>query len=99
MSCSKKLLICTEGKHCPKMEGGSLFKRVKKALGKCELDDFYKLKKAECFGLCKYGPIIKVEPDNVIYGKLDGKDFIEILLRHKKKKKPLKKLALGKSGK
>jgi len=98
MGCSKKkkLLVCVKGKSCPRSGSPDVYDCLKKAIAGCELDNYYKVKKAECFGLCKYGPVVKIDPEGVIYGRVDNDDVIKIALRHAKKKKPLKKLLVGK---
>jgi (2Fe-2S) ferredoxin len=98
MGCSKKkkLLVCVKGKSCPRSGSPDVYDCLRKAITGCGLDDVYKIKKAECFGLCKYGPVVKIAPDGAIYGRVDSEDVIKIALRHAKKKKPLKKLLVGK---
>jgi (2Fe-2S) ferredoxin len=98
MSCSKKkkLLVCTKGKSCPRLDSFDIFDCLKKAIDHTELGEHFKVKKAECFDMCKYGPIVKVEPDGALYGRVGEKECVKIVLRHLKKKKPLKKLLVAK---
>lgn len=97
MGCSKKkLLVCVQGKSCSKRDSDDLYSSLKKQIASSvRLDEFYKVKKTDCLGSCKYGPVVRVEPEGVVYGLLDTEDVIKIALRHVKKKKPLKKLAVA----
>jgi (2Fe-2S) ferredoxin len=100
MGCSKKkLLVCSKGKSCPKMDSSDLFSRLKKAIATCGLEDYLKVKKVDCLGYCKYGPVVKVEPEGVVYGRLNDEDVVRIALRHAKKKKPVKELVVAKKKK
>ena len=93
-SCVKSLYVCTKGKACSRRDSDELLKGIKKAIGKRGLEDFYEIKKAECFGLCKHGPIISI--DGAAYGRVTAADCQDIVKRHAKKKKPIKRLVLNK---
>jgi (2Fe-2S) ferredoxin len=54
------------------------------------------VKQSDCLDACKYGPVVKVKPEGVVYGKVGAKECIKIILRHLKKKKPSKKLVVAK---
>jgi (2Fe-2S) ferredoxin len=92
----KKLLVCVKGKSCHKNGGPALYDCLKAAISGCRLDDYYKVKKVGCFGLCKFSPVVKVEPDGAVYGKVEMIDVVKIALRHMKKRKSLKELAVSK---
>src|ERR1700729_2892423 len=95
-SCSvKELSVCTKGKSCARQSSDHILKALKKTIAKCDLEDFYKVKKAKCFGLCKYGPIIMVEPEGVGYGGVEPAHLRKIVSRHAKRKKPLKGLVIN----
>jgi len=94
---SKKILICTEGKTCSKRNSDQLLKGLKKALKKCELEDFFKMKKTGCLGGCEYGPILRIQPDGCMYGFVTKGDCEDIVKRHAKKEKPLKRLKIRKN--
>jgi NADH:ubiquinone oxidoreductase subunit E len=90
-SCSKSLLICTKGKACSRRDSADLLKGLKKIIKKRGMEDFYEIKKASCFGLCKYGPVISI--DEAMYGgDVPKKDYKQ----HSKKSKPVKRLLLSK---
>jgi (2Fe-2S) ferredoxin len=92
----KKLLVCVKGKSCHKKDSPDLYDCLKAAIAGCRLDNYYKVKKVDCFGLCQYSPVVKVVPDGAIYGRIGAVDVVKIALRHMKKRKPIKKLAIGK---
>lgn len=84
-----------KGKACAKRGSDELWRGVKKAIQKRGLEEFYELKKASCFGLCKQGPVMSV--DKVIYGEIIEKsDYKKILKRHAKGSKPVKRLQIKK---
>jgi (2Fe-2S) ferredoxin len=93
---TKKILICTRGKTCPKRNSAENLKGMQKALKKYGLEDFFKIKKTDCLGGCKYGPIVRIEPDGCMYGFVTPDDCQDIIKRHAKKKKPLKRLKIRK---
>jgi NADP-reducing hydrogenase subunit HndC len=86
--------VCTKGKTCSRRDSGDVLKGIKKAIGKRGLEDFYKVKKSGCFGLCKFGPIISV--DDVCYGIVEKSDYKKIVKQHLKKTKPVKRLLITK---
>lgn len=94
-SCSKSLLVCTKGKACSLRDSADLLKGLKKIIKKRGWGEFYEIKKASCFGLCKDGPIIAVD-DSMYGGDVQKKDYKKILKQHSKKSKPVKGLLLSK---
>ena len=96
VSCSK-LLVCVKGKHCMKRDSPNVFKRLKKLIEKSSLDNVYAIKKSDCLGLCKHGPIVKLE--DFAYAGVGKDDCKEIIKAHADKKnqnKPIKRLLLKK---
>lgn len=89
--CEKKLLVCVKGKSCSKRNSSRLFDDLKRIVDKFGLNDIYKVKKTDCFGLCKYAPIIAIAPDGCKYGYVGGKDIKSILKRHVSRKKATRK--------
>jgi (2Fe-2S) ferredoxin len=83
-----------KGKACSRRDSVELLKGLKKAIGKRGLDDFYQIKKAKCFGLCKYGPIMSI--DDSIYGGVRKDDYKKIVKWHAKNTKPIKRLLITK---
>lgn len=97
--CAKKLFVCTKGKSCGKRYSDDIYRVLKKAIEKFDLDDVYKVKKSDCLGLCEHGPIVTVAPFGLSYGGVRETDCAEILTRHRKKKKPIKRLLVAKKTK
>jgi (2Fe-2S) ferredoxin len=96
MSRRKKLLVCTEGKSCLREDSDKLFKSLKKAVKENDLKDYYKVKKAECLGLCGHGPAIALKPDAVKYGSVSPADCQAILAHHMFSAEPLAALVMKK---
>jgi len=86
--------VC-KGKACSRRDASDLLKVLKKIIKKRGMEDFYEIKKASCFGLCKYGPMISI--DGATYGgDLQKSDYKKVLKGHSKKAKPVKRLLLSK---
>ncbi|MBS1991670.1 MAG: (2Fe-2S) ferredoxin domain-containing protein [Cyanobacteria bacterium SZAS LIN-3] len=89
-----KLLVCTKGKHCSARDSGNVLRNLRKTIEKCELEDLFKVKKSDCLGYCKHGPVVSVDSHGVHYGGVKEGDCIDIIDRHATRKKPLKHLLL-----
>ena|ERR1700733_8750609 len=96
MSCRKKILVCTEGKSCLREGSDKLFKSLKTAVKEGDLKDYYKVKKAECLGLCGHGPAIALKPDAVKYGNVSKADCQAILTHHRFCAEPIPELFVKK---
>jgi (2Fe-2S) ferredoxin len=89
-----KILVCTRGKHCSARDSGDVLTFLRKTIEKCELDNFFKVKKSDCMGYCKHGPVVSVEPFGHSYGGVTESDCLSIIERHIAKKKPIKRLLI-----
>ena len=94
-----KLLVCTEGKHCSARDSEDVLKVLRKTIEKCELDNLLKVKKSDCLGLCKHGPVVAVDSHGVCYGGVTEADCLDIIDRHLSKRKPIKRLHIKKAKK
>ncbi|MCA9805466.1 MAG: (2Fe-2S) ferredoxin domain-containing protein [Cyanobacteria bacterium HKST-UBA02] len=97
MGCSNKIIVCTRGKSCKKKDSPKVFKRLKKLIEESELENVFKVSSSDCFGLCKHGPVVRLKPDGLSYGGVNKDDCGEILSRHAKRRKPIKRLLLKKA--
>jgi (2Fe-2S) ferredoxin len=93
---TKKILVCVEGKTCSSRHSDHVLKGIKKAIDKEGLEDFFKVKKTGCLGGCKCGPIVHIEPEDCAYAFVRPEDCRDIVKRHFKKNKPIKRLKLRK---
>jgi (2Fe-2S) ferredoxin len=64
--------------------------RVEQADGKA------KVKKADCLGHCSRGPVMEVQPANVLYKYLNESDIDEILTAHLEEGRIVNRLLVGK---
>ena len=96
MACSNLLLVCVKGKKCSKREGSKVFRALKKRIDKSDLNDEYKVKKSDCFGLCQFAPVISFVFEGLEYGKVTRKDCREIIKSHSRGKRPVKRLLIKK---
>jgi (2Fe-2S) ferredoxin len=95
----KKLLVCVKGKSCQTKGALELYKAFKENVKNCALKGKLKLTKCGCLGLCQFAPAATVKPDGADYGRITPSDTLRIVQRHAKKKKPIKKLLVGKKNK
>lgn len=89
-----KLLVCTKGKHCSAKDSTSVLRNLRKTIERCDLDNLFKVKKSDCLGYCKHGPVVSVDSHGFHYGGVTEVDCVDIIDRHASKKKPLKRLLL-----
>ncbi len=100
---TKKIIVCG-GTGC--VAGGALkiFDELNRLLtenniaGEVNLDkkdDNISLKKSGCPGLCEAGPLVRVEPDNILYTKVKVEDCEEIIKETYINKKPVERLMLN----
>ncbi len=71
-----------------------MFKQLKKLIEECELDSLFQLKKSDCFGLCKHGPVVKFKPDGQSYLGVTKDDCLDIIRCHVDGRPPQRKLNL-----
>lgn len=75
------IFICS-GASCYSL-GSNLFKReVEDFLSKCGLKDEVRVINVGCLGLCGKGPVLKIEPDGVVYTNVSLENLSNILERH-----------------
>lgn len=91
------VLVCVKGKTCQKRDSDKVFKSLKKTVEKNSLEDVFKVKKADCFGLCKHGPIVSLDENS--YGGVDKEACADIVKHHMRKRKPIKRLLVSRKGK
>jgi len=99
-SCTK-LVVCTKGKHCAARDSQGVLTVLRKTIEKAQLDYIFKVKKSDCLGLCKHGPVVQVDlkkhdkkSGEVSYGKVTEGDCIDIIERHISRNKPIKRLLI-----
>ena len=94
--CSSLILVCTKGKSCKRREGKDVFRALKKRISKYHLEDYYKVEKADCMGLCEFGPIVSIPEADITYCKVKPDDCRSIFKRYLRARKPIKRLILKK---
>jgi len=82
---------------------------LRKTIEKAQLDYVLKVKKTDCLGLCKHGPVVQIDAKSrvkdkakdkfkdkaaVSYGGVTEIDCIDIIERHISKNKPIKRLLI-----
>ena len=98
-ACANTLLVCVKGKSCARKHSRELFHCLAKVIAKLDLKEEYRLEKAECFGLCRHGPIVAVANLGLFYSVSSKKEGKKIFERHLTSKKPVKSLLVRKGKK
>lgn len=77
----KNILVCG-GTGCLSSDSDKVVKNLELILKARKLADQIKVIRTGCFGFCEQGPIVKVEPDNVFYVRVEPKDAKDIIDEH-----------------
>ncbi len=75
------ILVCG-GTGCVASQSEDIITNLEKSLAKAGYQDEVKVVKTGCFGFCGQGPIVKIQPDNVIYVQVKPEDADEIVAEH-----------------
>jgi len=85
MEYKRHLLICIGDRCCPDGEGQALYDELKekfKAAGLNNGDLRVKRTRATCFGTCKSGPLVCVQPDGIWYYNINSAKLDRIISEH-----------------
>ncbi|TFF90854.1 MAG: NADH-quinone oxidoreductase subunit F, partial [Promethearchaeota archaeon] len=77
----KTVLIC-RSTGCNSSNAGKNYDLMINLINKNGLSDEVTIKKTGCHGFCQMGPIIIIEPDNVLYVKVQEEDIEDIVQNH-----------------
>lgn len=75
------ILVCG-GTGCSASDSDKVIKNLGLILKARGYMDEVKVIKTGCFGFCEQGPIVKIEPDNVFYVKVNPRDAKDIIDEH-----------------
>lgn len=75
------VLVCG-GTSCKAAESTTLTRNLKEEIRKQGLNEFARVVRTGCFGLCEKGPIVNLIPDNTIYIGIKPEDVKEIVEEH-----------------
>lgn len=85
MDYKRHLIVCIGERCSPDGEGQALYDELKekfKASGLDKGDLRVKRSRATCFGTCKSGPLLCVQPDGVWYYDIDSEKLDRIIEEH-----------------
>jgi len=88
-----ELLVCG-GKACHESRSDHLKELLEKELHRQGLNHEIRVTETECNGFCAQGPVLKVEPEGIVYQKLKEEDIPKLVEEHFVKGQPVKKLFL-----
>ncbi|WP_432661800.1 NADH-quinone oxidoreductase subunit NuoF [Wukongibacter baidiensis] len=75
------IMVCS-GTGCVASESEKVIKNLNLILKARGYDKEAQVVKTGCFGFCEQGPIVKIEPDNVLYVRVGPKDAKDIVDEH-----------------
>ncbi len=78
---NKNILVCG-GTGCLASDSDKVIRNLGAILKAKGLSEQVQVIRTGCFGFCEQGPIVKVEPDNVFYVRVNPKDAKEIVEEH-----------------
>lgn len=82
-----RILICG-GASCHSLGSVSFKKIVEEVLAKYDLKDDVAVVNVGCLGLCGKGPLVRIEPDGIIYTNVSVENIADIVERHFVKRTP-----------
>ena len=86
-----EVLICG-GTGCTSSGSDKVAERMIEELKKRNLLDEVNVIRTGCRGMCEFGPVVKIYPDDVLYAQVEEKDVPEIVEEHIIKGRPVKRL-------
>jgi len=82
MSVTRTNILVCEGTGCLSSDSEKVLKNLLLIIKARGYENEVSVIKTGCFGFCEQGPIVKIEPDNVFYVKVNPKDAKEIIDEH-----------------
>lgn len=85
MNYNRHLLVCIGLRCAPNGEGQALYDQLKEKLKAAGVDKGalrVKRTRATCFGTCKSGPLLCVQPEGIWYYDVDSKKLDRIIEEH-----------------
>ncbi|MDO5033314.1 MAG: NADH-ubiquinone oxidoreductase-F iron-sulfur binding region domain-containing protein [Eubacteriales bacterium] len=77
----REILVCG-GTGCKSSDSSLIIEKLRASVKAHQLDDRVKVVQVGCFGFCAQGPIVKVDPDNVLYVNVHPSDVEELVSQH-----------------
>ncbi|MBY9007624.1 MAG: FAD-dependent oxidoreductase [Candidatus Lokiarchaeota archaeon] len=77
----REVFIC-RGTGCNSSGAKENSEALEESIKDNNLSDFIKIKKTGCHGFCQMGPLVVIQPDNVLYVHVQEKDIDSIIKEH-----------------
>jgi len=77
----REVFIC-RGTGCNSSGAKENFEALEESIKDNNLSDFIKIKKTGCHGFCQMGPLVVIQPDNVLYVHVQEEDIDSIVKEH-----------------
>lgn len=82
MAAARTNIMVCGGTGCSASESEKVMKNLRLVIKGRGYEEEVKVVKTGCFGFCEQGPIVKIEPDNVFYVRVEPKDAKDIVDEH-----------------
>ena len=92
MAAARTNIMVCRGTGCSASESEKVMKNLSLIVKARGYEEEVKVIRTGCFGFCEQGPIVKIEPDNVFYVRVDPKDAREIVDEHAIKGRKVERL-------
>jgi bidirectional [NiFe] hydrogenase diaphorase subunit len=76
-----KIMICG-GASCDSLGSGTFKRKIEEALAKYGLKDEVAVMQVGCMGLCGKGPLMRIEPEGIIYTYVQPEEVESIIEKH-----------------
>ncbi|MDD1778882.1 MAG: NAD(P)H-dependent oxidoreductase subunit E, partial [Candidatus Helarchaeota archaeon] len=87
----REIFIC-RGTGCQSSNSTEIYKTLVESIQANNLSSIVKVKATGCHGFCQMGPIVKIQPDNTLYVKVQEGDVKDIVEQHLIENKPVERL-------
>ena len=77
----REVFIC-RGTGCNSSGAKENFEALEESIKDNNLSDFIKIKQTGCHGFCQMGPLVVIQPDNVLYVHVQEEDIDNIVKEH-----------------
>ena len=89
---TKRVLLICRGTGCTSSNAPGIHEKLDSLIDQNGLADSVQVKLTGCHGFCQVGPILVIQPDNVMYVRLTPEDVEEIVEKHLMKNQIIERL-------
>lgn len=87
----RRILVCA-GTGCVASHSRQVTARLKAALQEHHLEDKFQVDNTGCHGFCEQGPLVIIEPEEILYCRVQEEDVEAIVTEHLEQGRPVERL-------